>query len=383
MFEQELEIGKQAVIESMRLCREIQQESLGRSSIKKLDKSPVTIADFISQAIICHALTEHFPRIPIVAEEHSGVLRKSEHEQFVNNIFYFIEKDKPLRTLLNRGNLFRTIDLGCGETNTDMFWALDPVDGTLGFLRGAQFAVALALVVKGRVHVGILGCPHFELPGQPSAQGYCLFAVRGQGAHVLNVETGRVSKIEISTIRDPANMRMVESVEPGHGDLDRQLKIARALKLNADPWPIDSQAKYGVLATGNAEIYLRLPKLASGYKEKIWDHAAGSLILEEAGGKVTDMHGKELDFTQGKTLKANNGIVASVPSVHQLVLETIKAVPPVVPILIGALSGITLAILVTVAIDLARGRNPLGSIGILMMFFVLVIFLVFINKRHP
>ncbi|MGE5342330.1 MAG: 3'(2'),5'-bisphosphate nucleotidase [Candidatus Omnitrophota bacterium] len=326
MFEHEIETGKQAVIESMRLCRIIQQELTQGDSITKSDKSPVTIADFTSQAIICRTLAERFPHIPIVGEEHSGILQKPEHSDNVTKIWHYIETDDTIRRILNRDNLFASIDLGNGEPNDRMFWTLDPVDGTKGFLRGEQFAVALALIMDGKVQVGILGCPNLSLPGQHSAQGYLLYAVKGEGTRVVNVQTGSEWKTEISAIRNPEKMRFVESYESSHGNMDMQLQIARALKLEGDPVQMDSQVKYGVLATGNAEIYLRIPNPKTpDYKEKIWDHAAGSLIVEEAGGIVTDIFGKELNFNTGKTLKNNKGIFASVPSIHSRILEMIHS----------------------------------------------------------
>ena len=85
---------------------------------------------------------------------------------------------------------------------------------------------------------------------------------------------------------------------------------------------MDSQAKYGAVARGEAVLYLRLPS-SSGYRERIWDHAAGSLIVEEAGGQVTDMFGQSLDFATGYQMVRNQGIVASNGSLHGAVLEAL------------------------------------------------------------
>ena len=73
---------------------------------------------------------------------------------------------------------------------------------------------------------------------------------------------------------------------------------------------LDSQAKYAVVARGEAEAYLRLPTRAD-YREKIWDHAAGVLIVEEAGGTVTDITGRPLEFTHGRDLAANRGVIVT------------------------------------------------------------------------
>jgi 3'(2'), 5'-bisphosphate nucleotidase len=95
----------------------------------------------------------------------------------------------------------------------------------------------------------------------------------------------------------------------------------------ADPVRMDSQVKYALLASGMGEIYLRLlsPDRLD-YKEKIWDQAAGSIIVEEAGGTVTDLDGKALDFSLGRTLKSNRGICASNGHFHDRALAALKRV---------------------------------------------------------
>jgi 3'(2'), 5'-bisphosphate nucleotidase len=325
MFEQELSVGQEAVIEGMRICRTIQQELTGADAITKSDKSPVTIADFASQAIVCNILHQHFPQVPIVGEESSDALQKPEHQAVLKKILHYIQKDDAIGKRLNEGNLLANIDLGGSEPNNDIFWTLDPIDGTKGFLRGEQFAVALALIVAGEVKVGLLGCPNLEMPGQTSSKGYLLAAVRGGNTHLINAETGQKEIVHVSSIIDPKEMRFVESYVSAHSNMEMQLKIARALEMEKDPVQMDSQVKYAVVASGNAEIYLRIPHPKTpDYKEKIWDHAAGSIVVEEAGGIVTDIDGKKLDFSVGKTLKHNRGIFASIPSIHKRILGIIK-----------------------------------------------------------
>lgn len=79
------------------------------------------------------------------------------------------------------------------ETNKNGtgIWALDPIDGTKGFLRGDQYAVCLALIVDGVVEVGALGCPNLPIdPNNPeSEKGIMLSAVRGQGATIVRPYT--------------------------------------------------------------------------------------------------------------------------------------------------------------------------------------------------
>ncbi len=316
-----MKTGQKAVIDAMRISKTVQLELTGADSITKSDKSPVTIADFAAQAIVCKILKEHFPAIPIVAEENSEALKKPENRTILEKVLYYIANDKKTNNIPDKEYLFQSIDLGTGEPTNDIFWALDPIDGTKGFLRGEQFAIALALIVNGKVQLGILGCPNLKIGNH----GCLLFAAKDSGPYALDVENHALKKVRVSAITTPEKMRFVESYVSSHSNMDMQLHIARVLKLEQDPVRMDSQVKYGVLAAGQAEIYLRIPHPKTpDYREKIWDHAAGSLIVEEAGGMVTDILGKKLDFSAGKTLANNRGIFASVPAVHNRVLDIIR-----------------------------------------------------------
>jgi len=85
---------------------------------------------------------------------------------------------------------------------------------------------------------------------------------------------------------------------------------------------IDSMAKYGALARGDTDMYLRFPPAT--YREKVWDHAAGVAVVTEAGGVVTDGAGQPLDFSAGRFLDIEGGIVASsTPELHAQLLAAI------------------------------------------------------------
>ncbi|KAJ1896650.1 3'(2'),5'-bisphosphate nucleotidase [Coemansia sp. S17] len=86
---------------------------------------------------------------------------------------------------------------------------------------------------------------------------------------------------------------------------------------------MDSQCKYASVARGDAEIYLRLP-VSETYVEKIWDHASGNIIIHEAGGRVSDINGKPLDFSIGRTLSANRGVVAASAKIFDEVISAVQ-----------------------------------------------------------
>jgi 3'(2'), 5'-bisphosphate nucleotidase len=131
--------------------------------------------------------------------------------------------------------------------------------------------------------------------------------------------------ISVDRVRKASEARFCESVESGHSNQEESARIASLLGIATEPYRIDSQCKYAAVARGDASIYLRMPTSAD-YREKIWDHAAGKLIVEAAGGRVTDVEGCPLDFGRGETLAANSGIVATSGAIHDEVLEAIRRV---------------------------------------------------------
>lgn len=235
-----------------------------------------------------------------------------------------------------------TIDLGASAGGPKgRIWALDPIDGTKGFLRGGQYAVCLALMVDGDVKVGVLGCPNLPIDDKKplaedmgaaasdaEGQGVLFSAVQGEGATSRQLTTGALSAgspIHVSKITDVSQGVMCESVEAGHSSKGDNADIAKILGITGKPVQMDSQAKYGSVARGAGDFYLRLP-VRKDYQEKIWDHAAGDLIVREAGGQVTDIHGKRLDFSIGRTLRDNKGVVATPAPVHAEVLKAVQQV---------------------------------------------------------
>jgi 3'(2'), 5'-bisphosphate nucleotidase len=103
-------------------------------------------------------------------------------------------------------------------------------------------------------------------------------------------------------------------------------RICRRLGVERAPTPLDSQAKYLIIAGGQADLLIRLlPQRQPSYKEKVWDVAAGMLVVEEAGGRVTDLDGRPQDLTAGRELTRNRGSLISNGWLHEPVLAAIQA----------------------------------------------------------
>ena len=299
-YERELEAAVAAVRAASKVCVAVQRDLVTAETLEKKDKSPVTVADFASQAVVCAALSEQLPDDPVVGEEGSAELRMDEAATL---------------SAIDRG-AFDPAD----DASVTRYWTLDPIDGTKGFLRGQQYAVALGLIENGQVVLGVLGCPNLE-------GGVVMTAVKGGGSKRLPLEGEGTDgqTVNVTATNDPASARVCESVESGHTKQDASAEVSAKLGIGGEPFRIDSQCKYAAVAMGLAEVYLRLPT-RPGYVEKIWDHAAGKLVVEEAGGTVTDVTGKPLDFGKGRGLTENKGVICTNGPFHAKVVATVRDV---------------------------------------------------------
>jgi len=305
------------------LCQRVGTDLAGRESLSKSDRSPVTIADYGSQAIISKLIKETFPNDAIVAEEDSEELRRPGHSRILEQVTQYVNA-----FILNSSSeeVCSWIDLSSRYV-TDRFWALDPIDGTKGFLRGDQYAIALALIENGSVRLGLLACPNLYVDkDDPHGKKGCLFfALRGKGSVQMEMDGGNKRNLSVSKVDNPSEATFTESVEPDHADHLFHQRLAHRLNISKSSLRIDSQAKYGIVARGEATLYLRVPSpLEPGYRENIWDHAAGSIITEEAGGKVTDALGRPLDFSCGIKMEKNYGVVATNGILHDVVLKALE-----------------------------------------------------------
>jgi 3'(2'), 5'-bisphosphate nucleotidase len=308
------------------LVKQVQAEMV-TPALTKGDRSPVTVADFASQALIGWALSERFPDYPLVGEEDATELRQTAGEQTLEQVTHFVSRFIPST---NPERVCYWIDKGADEP-ANIYWTLDPIDGTKGFLRGDQYAVALALIENGQVEIGVLGCPNLEdgYKSNPGGKGTLAIAVRGEGAWIttLEAENQTFHELHVSDTSSGSQARLLRSYESGHTNIGQIDYFAQELAVEVEPVRMDSQAKYVVLASGRGELYLRLlSSKQPDYKEKIWDQAAGSLIVEEAGGRVSDLHGERLDFTTGRMLLNNRGILASNNLLHEEALEALREI---------------------------------------------------------
>ncbi len=307
-----LEVALDAVIAACRVTRYVQRELDRIGQHTKDDQSPVTVADYASQAVIATRMAEVFGTFSLVAEEDADALRA------------------PGSASLRQA-VTTAARQAWDDASDASYWTLDPIDGTKGFLRGGQYAVSLALIESGEVVLGILGCPNlsadFERPfDDPDPHGCIFYASAAHGSWTLPADAPGAPPDSLmpQRAREVAQMRICESVEAAHSRLDDTARIVKFLDAADRPMRLDSQCKYSVVARGQADAYLRF-STGRGYVEKIWDHAAGKIVAEEAGVIVTDVDARPLDFSKGAGLTANRGIICAATKFHAPIRGAIEA----------------------------------------------------------
>jgi myo-inositol-1(or 4)-monophosphatase len=205
----------------------------------KHDGSIVTEADHAMQDRVQKELARHWPEYDFLGEE---TPRQEKHDTLA----------------ASRGN---------------GLWILDPLDGTSNFAAGVPFfSVSLALLVDGRPEIGLVYDP---------IRDECFVARRGSGSWLNGLSMGTQVPVHLPLARTIAVVDFKR--------LDREL----AAKLGAEP-PYGSQRNFGSsaldwcwLADGRFHVYLH-----GG--QKLWDYAAGILILTEAGGQAVTLEGEEV-----------------------------------------------------------------------------------------
>ncbi|BFI43315.1 hypothetical protein AXG93_4697s1090 [Marchantia polymorpha subsp. ruderalis] len=338
-YEDDVRLAIKAVSLASRLCQAVQRKLVANETQAKADQSPVTVADYGSQALVSWVLERELPpgTFHLIAEEDSEDLRAEDGSEMLKRITQLVNETIAAdgsfgSTVLSEDDVLTAISRGDSPGGpSGRYWVLDPIDGTRGFVRGDQYAVALGLLDNGEVVAGVLGCPNLPLASiaangaasDDKAVGCVFAASRGAGTVMQSMDGSReAQRVYVSSVDDSKLAAFCESFEAAHSKQGLTANIARILGVSAPPIRIDSQAKYGAMARGDAVIYLRFPH--AGYREKIWDHAAGLIVITEAGGEVFDAAGKPLDFSKGRFLDLEKGIIATNPSLRSAVLAAVQ-----------------------------------------------------------
>ncbi|MCY3715760.1 MAG: hypothetical protein OXG92_04750 [Chloroflexi bacterium] len=307
-----------AVCDAARLCQLVQERYLSASAKTTGEHTePVTIADYGSQAIIGRALQQHYPQDAVIAEESGTQFQQLVSEEQCAQVLQLLAA--VLGERVSEAQLLAWLDFGAGRASRRT-WVIDPIDGTKGFLARRHYAIACGLLVDGRVTDGIVAAP-----GYNGGEGALFYTQAGETWR-SKLAGGAVQRLTVSARQDVADFVVVQSYERAHASKSR---MGRARELagvgSARIIELDSMEKYALVAGGDADLYMRLPRPGSDYAHKVWDHAAGVALVQAAGGMATGLDGEELDFSRGETLP-NAGMIISNSQRHDQVVAAVGRV---------------------------------------------------------
>ena len=159
-----------------------------------------------------------------------------------------------------------------------------------------------------------------------SPEGLIVVAEKGEGTWFAPLDSpDALTQIHVSDRSAIQDARLLRSVESGHTNVGQMGELVNSMGVTAEPVCLDSQAKYALLASGHGDVLFRLLSSSKpDYREKIWDQAAGAIVVTEAGGRITDLAGKSLDFSKGRTLADNRGICATNGLLHETAVDALR-----------------------------------------------------------
>ncbi|KAJ0264938.1 putative PAP-specific phosphatase [Hirschfeldia incana] len=347
-YHKELEAAIDAVDRACRLCVDVKRSLFSSKDkiLEKNDQTPVTIADFGVQALVSLELSKLFPSIPLVAEEDSLFLRE-------NNLVSSVVSEVITKASvgdddhLSDADVLEAIDRGgkdaytfCNKPAT--YWVLDPIDGTRGFLKGddALYVVGLALVVDNEIVLGVMGCPNWPGDSSDGTKGTLMLSHIGCGTWTKSLqvlsgdwtrrfvdECGLVNKarfcIQESQPWESLPLSSLFDANIDSGDL-------HGSEIRLLPTCCGSLCKYLMVASGRASVFLLRARTERTIKS--WDHAVGIICVHEAGGKVTDWEGDDInleeDQSERRIIFPAGGVVVSNGSLHDQLLEMITSASP-------------------------------------------------------
>jgi 3'(2'), 5'-bisphosphate nucleotidase len=228
------------------------------------DREPVTQADRVSNELIVKALRKEFPKDGILAEESIDTAHRLDKRRV---------------------------------------WMIDPLDGTNGFIDGnGDFAVQIGLAQDGQCVLGVVHQP---------LTGVLYHAVRGQGTWITRPEL-KAQRAAVSQQKELSLMRLAASRSHRSPRMDR---VVKAFRVREEIRRGSVGIKVGLIVEQQCDLYVHLSS-----RTKQWDTCAPEIVLTEAGGRLTDLFGRSLEYNSLE-VQNRNGIIASNGVAHDTIVN--------------------------------------------------------------
>jgi len=187
------------------------------------------------------------------------------------------------------------------DNKSEYTWVIDPLDGSIPFIAGMEYwGISIGLLKGNKPVLGVINIP---------SKDWLFYAVKGKGAFLNK------SKINVSKEKEYKNS--IVGYDVGHKGF-RKTDLHKNISSQIEKvryMPSYACTVYGqvLVAKGVFDAYLH-------HRAYIWDFCAGSVVVEEAGGKITDHKGKAVDWRK----RENISILATNKLLHRKILDEIS-----------------------------------------------------------
>ncbi len=271
-LERELSCARNMVLHGAKVALWYQQQGARVLAVrnKPMGGGPITEADRDLNARLSQALSRQFPTDAVVTEEDAEPKGWQTHGR-------------------------------C--------WFVDPIDGTRAFARGHRdWVIQVGLAIDGRMRLGVQAHPAED------RISWAVLPDDGPAEHGTQVGRGVATPLRPATAPTDGLRLAGGRLYP----FSRQHRVCELLDVPLTRFLALGSVglRMSQLAHGHAHVYVQAPG-----RTKVWDTAAPSVLVEAAGGRVTDVHGKPLDYRAGVALQ--HGVVCSMGVSHEEVIERI------------------------------------------------------------
>lgn len=212
---------------------------------------------------------------------------------------------KRLTELFPADTIFSEEDTNRPTNFSGRVWFVDPLDGTLSFVaRQENFTVLIGLCEKGKPVLGVVYSP---------LSGELFYAEKNKGAWMLNKTQKK--KIKVSTIHHLTDARVMVSTRPLTSSFKKMMTTLPCKEVSTRGDGMCGCVSC-LIAQGKAECRVNV-------NVSKWDTCGPQVILEEAGGKMTDIDGNALDYAQ-KEVMWERSVVATNKLIHEEVITHLQ-----------------------------------------------------------